>query len=304
MGVDNTNLQPFFPEFASPEDLAPHDQTRVLSRNWNALRVRRVSDPADPWFSKAYARLCTEFGPRGEIEQEEILVHRLRWNPSQIQQTEHGRYAFLYELLVVCDADNKLVAVRDHTVVIPFDEPSGEIFVHLSHVFIEPEHRGSGLAGWLRICPIQTARRALKLARADGVSRLDRPIVLVAEMEALENGTHGPDAIARNVRLKSYARGGFSVIDPSIVHYSQPDFRASAIIDEAGGASPLALNLIIRRVGQESLTEISAYSVQALIRSLYIMYGAYFRPRDMEAVWSRWREQYPKLPKMIALVHP
>ena len=82
--------------------------------------------------------------------------------------------ALAYELLVV-RRGGEVAALRDHTAVVRLDGSGrpgpGPVVVHLSHAFVEPPHRGSGLAGWLRALPLQAARRCAAAASASPHAR-------------------------------------------------------------------------------------------------------------------------------------
>ena len=128
-------------------------------------------------------------------------------------------------------SQGKLAAVRDHTAIVRSGQE--EAIVHLSHNLIAPEWRRSGLAGWLRALPIQSARNCL----AEQGRSLDSPIILVGEMKTLD-----PADPASYTRLKAYEKAGYLLIDPRRVPYLQPDFRAPAEIDLTGGARPCRLD--------------------------------------------------------------
>ena len=234
------------------DDLAPGD---VASQafNWLGLRIARIRAANDPLFPAAYRRLWNEFGAHGGMEAEAVIRARLAWNPRR----PITGYSFRYELLVVLRGD-ALVAVRDYTVIVPgAPRPTvagDAVLVHLSHMLVEPPLRGSGLSGWLRAIPIQTARECAAAAGAPGGPR----ITLVAEMEHPDGVTPGVMA-----RLRSYERAGFAKIDPTRVCYCQPDFRAADVIDRTA-VRPLPFALIVRRVGRETEGWISSAEVRAL----------------------------------------
>ena len=245
------------------EDLAPGDR-EVGTRAWSDLRVHRVRTPDDPDFAAAYERLWSEFGPRGEMERRAVIVDRLAWDPGR----PLAGAALAYELLVLRRGDD-VAALRDHTAVVrlsPQGRPrAGPVVVHLSHAFVDPAQRGTGLAAWLRALPLQTARRC---ARAAGCAP-DVPIVLVAEMEPRD-----PAEPARMARLRSYERAGFQLVDPVAAPYAQPDFRPPALL---AGAAPQAvsLGLVVRRVGRESETAMPAAELAAVVDSIYAVYGVH-----------------------------
>ncbi len=257
------SVNPLVPLIA---DLAPGDR-RCASYDWRGLDLRRVSSATDPWFDAAYECLWREFGPRGEMEPRRVIEDRLAWHPVQWR----GDVALTYEMLVVSRGDS-LVAVRDHSVILGRD---GFGVVHLSHVCIAPERRGSGLAGWLRCLPIQTARACAAAAGIEAPLRL----VLVAEMEPLDD-----DDATRLARLRSYGRAGFRLLDG---RYAQPDFRPPAQID-ATGFQPLPLWLMVRCFGDEAADSIEGQAAATIVGALYTMFGEHLRPVDVR----RLREEY------------
>ena len=268
------------------KDLAPGDR-RATDFDWSTYSVRQVTGPTDPDFGPAFARLWAEFGPRGEMESEGVIADRLAWDPTQ----PVGEFALQYELLVV-RRGSEIIAVRDHTAVVPL-ATGGPTVVHLSHVLIAPSARGSGLAAWLRALPLQVARRC---AAATG-RPVDHPIVLVAEMEPPD-----PTDIARTVRLRSYERAGFRKVDPALASYAQPDFRSAGLLGED---PPLAipLALIIRRVGLEDEPAMAATEVAAVVDALYGLYAVHLAPRAIEQVRAAaavWTGRQPS----FALVAP
>jgi len=276
------------------EDLAPGDRPAGAS-DWSDLRVRRVVGPDDPDFAPAYERLWGEFGARGEMEQRAVIRERLAWDPAQ----PVGAAALAYELLVLRRGGG-VAAIRDHTAVVRVGAHGrplpGPIVVHLSHALVEPEHRGTGLVGWLRSLPLQTARRCAAAARCAP----DAPVVLVAEMEmrgaagqgrSEAPGPAGPDA--RMARLRSYQRAGFRLVDPIAAPYAQPDFRPPELL--AGDAPrPVSLGLVVRRVGRESETTMSAPELRAVIDAIYAVYGVHVPGAALEplrAAAAEWTDR-------------
>ena len=193
-----------------------------------------------------------------------------------------------YEM-VLTQKSGALAAIRDHT-AIWFED---EVIVHLSHLLVAPEWRRSGLAGWMRAASLLTAREFIAEH-----SRPSAAITLVGEMEYDD----GRDP-RRTVRLTAYERAGFRKIDPAAVRYFQPDFRTPAEIDASGGASPLPFQLIVRRIGTESERTIRGAKVRRIVRALYTMYAAQFRPCDM-AHPSLALSTYPANDAEVALVAP
>lgn len=240
---------------SSAADLAPGD-AKSAGVDLSAFQIDRIRSVEDPLFAIGYGALWAEFGVRDEMEQRTTLAQRFRRAPE-----------VLYEMILVRRA-GEFVAVRDHTVIV---EEGGAV-VHLSHILVSPNARRTGLAGWLRAWPIQTARECLA---ANGVAA-DTPVTLIAEMEY-----EMVDDAAREIRLRAYERGGFRKIDPAVVPYHQPDFRAFAVIDATGGARPLAFQLVVRRVGREGEETISGREVRTLLRAVYAIYAPQFRPADL-----------------------
>jgi GNAT superfamily N-acetyltransferase len=267
-----------------PEDLAPGDRAEA-ARDWSDLRLSRVRDAVDPDFEPAYQRLWGEFGPRGEMETRAVIRDRLAWDPAR----PVGRAALAYELLVL-RRGAVIAAVRDHTAVVrldargrPIDAP---VVVHLSHSFVEPPHRGSGLIAWLRALPLQTARRC---AEAAGCPRKS-PIVLVAEME--------PPLEAEPMRLgrlRSYQRAGFLKVDPAAAPYAQPDFRPP---EQWAGGTPRAvpLSLILRRVGREQERIVAGPELAAIVEAIYTVYAVHVPAAALDALReaaARWTAREP-----------
>ena len=238
---------------------------------------KRICSSADPLFETAYAALWAEFGTAHELESRDVIIARFAAGPSM-----------RYEMILARVGDS-IAAIRDET-VLWFE---GEVVVHLSHLLVAPEWRRSGLAGWMRAVALVSAHA---VAAAHGTP--DAPIALVGEME-YDDGSDPK----RAVRLKAYERAGFLKIDPHTVRYFQPDFRPPAEMDASGGARPLPFQLIIRRVGREEQRTIRGADVRRIVRALYAMYGAQFRPQDM-AHPALSLDAYPSDNTEVALVAP
>jgi hypothetical protein len=269
-----------------PSDLAPGDM-RSLERDWSDIELHRIKSADDPGFDIAFGALWAEFGARSEVEQPTVLSKRLRWDGDKVV----GGYALRYRL-VVLKSRGRLAAVRDHTAIVR-SGVAGSI-VHLSHNFIALEWRRTGLAGWLRALPIQSARICL----AEQGRSPAEPITLVGEMKALDR--NDPASYAR---LKAYEKAGYLLIDPRRIPYLQPDFRAPDEIDLTGGPKPLSLGLIVRRVGQESELTVSGAEARRIVEALYRVYGETFRQRDMAPVLASL-ERYPAPDEVIDLLPP
>lgn len=240
---------------SSTADLALGD-ARAATVDLSVYRIDRIRTADDPLLATAYAALWAEFGAKDELEQRAVLAARFRLAPQM-----------LYEMVLVRRGE-EFIAVRDHTATVA----EGGAVVHLSHNLVSSAARRTGLAGWLRAWPLETARECLA---ANGLSTRT-PITLLAEMEYL-----AADDPARAIRLCAYERGGFRKIDPAVLDFHQPDFRAAEVIDATGGARPLAFQLVVRRVGREGETTISGREVRGLVRALYAIYTPQFRPADL-----------------------
>lgn len=277
---------PLEPPDVVAADLAPGDG-RARDFDWSGLRIVRIRSANDPLFPRAYRRLWEEFGTHGGMESDAVIASRLAWDPRR----PIDGYGFRYELLAVLRGD-AVAAVRDYTVIVPTPAAArAAVCVHLSHLLIEPPLRGSGLSGWLRALPIQTARQCAAGAPAGA------RVTLIAEMEHPDGVT--PDVMAR---LHSYERAGFAKVDPTRVPYWQPDFRAADVIDRTG-IRPLPFALIVRRVGREAEPRIDGAEVRDLIAALYTMYGVHVRADHMAPLWARV-DQLPPARAPIALVAP
>lgn len=262
------SMQTMLPETS---DLAPGD-TRAASLDMGTFEVHSIRSTKDPWFEMAYKALWDEFGSKSEMERRETLDARFKLTPSMV-----------YEMVLV-RKDDRIAAVRDHTII----PSAGEVVVHLSHNLVMPEHRRTGLAGWMRALPVVSARQ---LSPGDYVT-------LAGEMEYDDKKDQD-----RAIRLLAYEKAGFLKIDPAAVGYFQPDFRDPAVIDVEGGARPLPFQLLVRRVGREAERTISGYEVRRIVQAIYRMYGAQFRPKDM-AHPALSLENYPVSDEAVSLLPP
>jgi hypothetical protein len=275
-------LQPWM----KPADLAPGD-AKSLQRDWSGMELHRVESAEDPLFDEAFGTLWAEFGASGEVEQAAVLARRLLWNGHAMIKGCALRYR-----LMLLKAGGKIAAVRDHTAIVRDDHDG--VVVHLSHNLLMPDWRRTGLAGWLRALPIMTGRHCLA---AQGRPE-DASITLVGEMEHPD-----PADPASLVRLTAYEKAGYRKIDPAAVNYLQPDFHAPEEIDDYGRPRPIPLSLVIRRVGRENETEITGVEVRDIAESLYRMYRAGFREKDMEPLFASLKS-YPAAGTRIALLPP
>ena len=294
------------------DDLAPGDG-KSLDLDRGELDVARVVSAHDPLFASAYERLWNEFGSLHEMESREVIERRLAWHPVAMRSDCWLRY----ELMLVRHL-GRFAAVRDHTAVVSSKYGAPQAVVHLSHVLVDEAWRRTGLAGWLRAFPIQTARACLLAA---GFAA-DSPITLVAEMEHPDsqaqeptvdlqgNSPHQeqhpqpqPQSVNRRVRLAAYERAGFKKVDPAAVSYFQPDFRPPEQIDASGGPRPLPFGLILRRIGGEEAQVLRGAELRGIVESLYWMYGTGFREQDMTVAWQSLRD-YPGDDAELLLIAP
>ena len=258
-----------------PEDLAPGD-AKSAGLDVSSFQFDRIRGIDDPLFTIAHAQLWAEFGAKDEMERRETLALRFALAPR-----------ILYEMILVRRA-GEFIGVRDHTAILARD--GLQAVVHLSHNLLAPAARRTGLAGWMRAFPIQTARECLGEKSA--------PITLVAEMEYDDGG----DPL-RAIRLSAYEKAGFVKIDPRFVDFHQPDFRAPGEIDASGGAQPVRFQLVVRRVGREQEPTLRGAEIRTLVRSLYDIYGPQFRPRDMAHPMLDFA-RLPASDAVVALIPP
>jgi GNAT superfamily N-acetyltransferase len=252
-------------------DLAPGD-ARSRSFDCSAVELVEIGLGDEGLLREAYARLWAHFGPRGEMEPLEVIRARLRR-----RLLRSGDFHALYGLFAVRRA-GQIVAVRDATAVVCPLVPGA--VVHLSHLLVEAEWRRTGLAGWLRALPLQLARRALAAADREPTTS----VVLVGEMEHPD-----PRDPERQARLMAYGRAGFRTPDPAVTRYAQPDFRLASEIDAAGGAEPVAMRLVLRRVRREAERRIPTAELIGVVEALYAMFALDYRERDIAPLRERFR---------------
>lgn len=287
------NLGPFE---ALADDLAPGD-LGVLDADWSDFSLEPIRSAGDPSFPEACDRLRGEFGDRGEMERREVLEERFAWDPA----TPVAGHGFLYEMVVI-RREGVLVAVRDHTVILPPGD--GPVVVHLSHALVQPPFRGRGLGAWLRALPLSTARKMGTVSVSSGTRTRtaaagtfeagaispDLPIRLVAEMELGGEG------------LRPYGRAGFRVVDPRVTPYCQPDFRHPDEIDRSG-LVPLPLVLVLRRVGLEQEASLKGAELRGLVSALHAMFGVHVRADHMAPLRAAL-ERFPAAEEEVALLAP
>ena len=264
------------PPRLNPSDLAPGD-LRSAQANLSDLTFHQIESTHSPLFQIGYNLLAELFEPHGEMESRPTLEQRFAWN---LAPPTPPNPALHYAMILALDPYNQVAAVRDFTTLVPTPPQPARATVHLSHLWIHPTHRRTGLAGWMRAIPLQNARNLLEQTARPA----DSPITLVGEMEFSD----GKDE-ARTIRLLAYERAGFLKVDPQRMPYLQPDFRPPALIDSSGGPQPIPMSLILRRVGHETQTHAPAAEIRTLIHDLYTIYATTFRPADMAPLWEKWR---------------
>jgi hypothetical protein len=243
-------------DYLAPGDLNAQE---LVTEGVEVVSIHSIDHP---YFERAFQGLWNEFGEKAEVESREILQKRLTWQGNP--KADHQRY--FYQLLWI-HKEGVPMGVRDHTVI--FNPSHQRVTVHLSHNLIFPDFRRSGLARWMRAWPLVFAHECMKRW---GV---DRPVTLVAEMEPIID--NAPDRLPR---LISVEKAGFLKVSGG--GYYQPDFRSFDQIDLDGGAKPLPMSLILRRVGNEEERVISGQELHEVVSSLYGMYGEGFRKKDMD----------------------
>jgi hypothetical protein len=271
-------------------DLAPGDRKSTSFATDN-ITFHSVESIEDPLFETAFNTLTEFFGARMEMETRSVLKQRLAWNAAPLIPKQSLLH---YSMILALDSKKNVAAVRDYSAIVPLAPEPPRITLHLSHLWIHPTHRRTGLAGWMRALPLETGRTLLAQAHHS----LDAPITLVAEMELPD----GKDA-ERNLRLLAYEKAGFLKVDPRVVPYLQPDFRDPSQIDASGAPEPIPMALIIRRVGRENETSAPASFIRSIIHDLYTLYSKTFRSCDMAPLWDRWRT-LPSGPTPISLLPP
>ncbi len=271
-------------------DLAPGDQ-RSAGADLGGIVFHLVESTQDPFFQIGFDKLTEIFGPRGEMETRSVLEHRFRWNTAP---SRPSRPLFHYSMILALNPQGGVSAARDYTAIVHAPPERASATVHLSHLWIHPDSRRTGLAGWMRAFPVETARTLLARARHS----IHAPITLAGEMEFPD----GKDE-ARNIRLLAYEKAGYLKVDPRVIPFLQPDFREPSAIDASGGPQPIPMTPIIRRVGHESETSAPASEIRTLIRDLYAMYADTFRPSDMAPLFEKCKS-YPDGPTPVPLIPP
>lgn len=204
-------------------DVAALDRLKAAEA-FERYRLQVLDDPTQPAFDRAYEMLESFFGPRGELEDRSALARFARERIIHYGPGMEGHY----RILAAWEGDT-LVGVRD--CYVDLDIYGRFCVVALSHAFIAPDHRRSGLGAVFRAVPVTLARQTVAERFVNPGSV---PIVIAAEMEPAD--PENPDTI---IRLMAYGRSGFKVLDPRRLPYSQPDFREEEVLKSGHTAIPL-----------------------------------------------------------------
>ena len=297
-----------------PGDLAPGDK-KSAHADMSHIELHRITSADDPLFKMAFDALWKEFGHSGELEPAEILAARLRRNSQSMRYemillTSAGEFAAacdhtvfvqpLEPLEPVCAAEKRgkgiLPLLGENcmpTSPLPLESPAQGALVHISHNLVAPAWRRTGLAGWLRAISVTSGREHLA-----SLGFQNSPVTVIGEVEYLDHSHAG------NIgRLHAYEKAGYKKIDPSKLHYCQPDFRPHDQIDREGKPSPVPLCLVIRRVGCEEIDFITGGEIRQIVGLLYQMFAMDLRPQDMECVYESLNA-YPASDERIGLVPP
>jgi GNAT superfamily N-acetyltransferase len=238
------------PDLLDPDDISPLDRARALPA-LDRYALREVVDPADPAFDAGWEMLAAFFYANGELEDREVLRRFIRERRLVFGEDQDATYHFI----TAWDGD-ELVGVRDCYVDI--DHRQGVCVAALSHSFVAPAHRRTGLAALLRALPVTLVRTTLQ-------ERLGRqlPTLIAAEMEPAD--PTNPDTV---VRLLAYGRSGFSVLDPRRLPYSQPEFRDLPDADHTG----IALLPVVRPIGAGALSPDVVQAFPELFHACHLLH--------------------------------
>jgi GNAT superfamily N-acetyltransferase len=274
------------PPLVEPCDFAPGEED-ALALDCKEFCFHRIETAEHALFPVAFDLLHREFAPACEMETLETIRRRLE-RSALIRFSESTGFCAKYEMVLVT-RNGTPVAARDFTVIRPEQPVHASVIVHLSHILVLPECRGSGLAAWLRAIPCALAR----LARESAGSSL--PVVLVAEME------HPDPTVPMTLRrLGAYRKAGFRKLDPAKIPFLQPDFRPAEEID-ATGVHPLPLGLLVRFGAALCPESIPTRFAREISSTLYDMYGLEFSAKHLEPVRASLKK-YPPDDELVALV--
>lgn len=265
------------------KDLFHQDVVEMIERETRQFQVWDIEDPDDPQFPVAYDLLWQAFGPQGEMERQDAIRRFLLDDP--YDPTPSGTF-IKYFLLVARDKEGRLLGVRDGTVMVNQGYDEDLCVVYLSHIYMQPQARGTVLSYWLRIAPVELAHQYLAELHRRGKIQLPLPdqpgksfgmrIDLAAEMEYFE-----PQDRISWQRILFYGRGGFDAINPRHFPYLQPDFRDHEQI-RATGNRPMPFMVLLRRMGRERQARLPIEEAQGVMRLLYDDFACHCAPEFLE----------------------
>lgn len=242
-----------------------------------------ILDPDSAAFDEAHAAIDGYFGPKNEIERRPVLQRWLR------DPLDDGNVRVDYHLLAWHERDTgRLAAVRD--AFVGLDRERGLCAVLLSHSFVLPDFRRSGVATPVRTSPANLARADLARHGFPGA-----PILLVAEMEPVV-----PSDLASIVRLLSYGKSGYGVIPPSILPYCQPDFRDLEALGVP--AEPIPMPCVVRWLGHEDEHRVLTSLADTLIVVLSSLHLRACEPTHVRELARRERGALLGRPEHLPLI--
>jgi hypothetical protein len=205
-----------------PRDIPQLDAPKARAA-MDRFRLEEVTRQGSETFAAAYRMLEGFFGPLGELEPAEELGKFVEDGRIDYGRGMEGHY----KLIAAWDGA-ELAGVRDFYV--DLDIPGRRCLIALSHSYVAPAHRRSGLAALFRALPASLGRAVV----ADRFAAPLPPIMVTAEMEPVD-----PDTPETVIRLLAYGRSGFRALDPRRLPYSQPDFRDLSALGFEHTALPL-----------------------------------------------------------------
>jgi hypothetical protein len=235
-------------------DFGPDEDLAKVASAQARFTSEEVRDPAS--FDLGYRLLDAEFGARNELERRDVLQ---RWFERGSLNPPDARIQARYHMLLVRDADGRVVAVRDAFTAL--DASSRRVVALMSHSLVLPPWRRTGVAALIRAAPVVFSRGH---ARSAGLASVETQ--LVVEMEPVD-----PVDRATVIRLVSYARAGFRLVPPWIAPYAQPDFRDTASLGIP--YQPIPFLLLVRQVGEEEREDLSWERLVAALDHLAAIHG-------------------------------
>ncbi len=242
------------------DDVSPMDREKAASA-LARIQLDEIRDPSGTAFGEAYDMLASFFAERGEMEDRSALAGFVRDRVLRYGEGMEGTYH-----LITAREGGVLLGARDCYVDV--DLQRGLCLVALSHSFVAPAARRSGVAAVFRALPVTLARRVLLERFGHAL-----PTLVAAEMEPVD--PEQPDTI---VRLIAYGRSGFSVLDPQRFRYSQPDFRNEPGASHTG----IALLGVVRPVGLPN-DALPVEVVEEFPRLFHTCHRMYLPPEQVDA---------------------